>query len=582
MSITTTRNFIEKSGCGVITGVLLAAIMGLSMASGNCNNNAPGTTTPQDQGPAIVTVGDTKITALMIDAVAKDDLNNRERQIRNQLQGKPFEGFNSLQTAQFFRDSFGSAVDGAINIQMAKEAGVALEDSAILEKFMNEVTTQISQFRQQLTQSGQLPANATEEQYLAKFREVAGGKTPNEIISENRTMLADRLKNPNLAVPLKGQGAQMLWIEKEEGLTKVSDAELDTIFDTVNLKSIVLNEAPRQNRTPEAEKILADIKSGKITFEAAMDQYSEKPLPKDKKKQSETTDMLAWQFLLTDPNYGVLKTLKPGEVSAVIPGVDGPIIYKLINVKKDNKPADFATNKEFYRTNHKKFMANTKFFRLQREAREKLPKFNDEGYKALYSDYLLERDPILSQDYLKIVEDTAKLTTNGPAIIARLLAGNRVWRSLSGEAKTKFEDTHYIPSVENFLNSNGPNPSLNMNLVDMFAARKSAKAGEQLLAASVSNTSLSDIGKAMHDRITKRLGELKAAGLIKEDIAAQVQANLERWSKDKKQMDEQAAAAAAKDAADRAKNEAAMKAEKEAAAGKGKALPDSKSLLEPR
>ncbi|MBL8059105.1 MAG: hypothetical protein JNK63_00140 [Chthonomonas sp.] len=581
MSITSTRNFIEKSGCGVITGVLLAAIMGLSMASGQCKN-APGAQANPNEAPAVVTIGDTKLTGAAIDAIAKDDLANRERQVLAQLQGKPFDGYNSLQKGQFFRDSLGSAVDGGVNIQMAKEAGIKLEDSVLLDKFMNEVTTQISQFRQQMTQSGQLPANATEEQYLAKFREATGGKTPDQLISENRTMLADRLKDPNLSVPLKGQGAQMLWIEKEESLTQVSDAELDTIFDTVNLKAIVLNQAPRQNRFPDAERILAEIKSGKITFEAAMDKYSEKPLPKDKTKKSDVTDMLAYQFLLTDPNYGVVKTLKPGEISAVIKGVDGPIIYKMINVKKDNKPADFATNKEFYRTNHKKFMANTKFFRLQREAREKLPKFGDEGLNLLYQCYLLERDPILEQDHLKIVEGAAKLSTNGPAVIARLLSGNRVWRGLQGENKSKFEDAHYMPALENFLNAFGPNPALNLTLVDMFASRKSAKAGEQLLAASISNTSLSDMGKAMFDRITSKFKDLKAAGLVKPEVSAQIQANLDRWSKDKKQRDDQAKEMAAKEAADRAKNEAAMKAEKEAAKTKTPSRPDSKSLLEPR
>lgn len=579
MSITSARNFIEKSGCGVITAVLLAAIMGMSLASGQCNRAQQAEPTDQSQGPVVVKVGEMSITAGALDAIAQDDLRRREEQMAAQFQGKAFDGFNSLQKAQFFRDAMGTTIDGAVTIQMAKDKGIQLEDSALLDKFMGEVTSQISQLRNQLTQSGQLPANATEEQYLAKFKELTGGKTPEELVSYNRTRLAEQLKDPILSIPLKGQGAQMLWLDKEEASTKVSDAELDTIFDTVQLKSIVLNQAPRQNRTPDAEKILAEIKSGKISFEDAMDKYSEKPLPKDKKKHSETTDMLAWQFLLTDPNYGVVKNLKPGEVSGVIKGVDGPIIYKMISKKSDNEPKDFATNKEFYRTNHIKFLANVKFYRELKDARDKMAKFSDEGVHALYRVYILERDPNLEQDFLAIVEDAAKIPeSNRSATIARLLAGNHVWRSLQGSAKTKFEDTNYIPAVVNFLAVFGPNPNLNITLVNFYAARKDAKAGEQLLAASIANSSLSDAGKAMHDQIQTKLKELQAAGVIKSDVAAQITANLAKWSNDQKAADEAAAARAAQDAQDRARSEAAMKKEKEAAS-KTPSKPSSESLL---
>ena len=594
MSITSARNFIEKSGCGVIFAIVIAAVMALGMFA-QCSRaegvqGASGSTTPADES-ALVKVGASNITPSMVDAVFNESKKNREEQIRAQLGEKAstFEGFDSTQEAVMFRDAFGQLVDSAINLDLATEAGIQLSDDVVVGEYMKQFETQVSQFRDQMTQSGQLKAGATEAEFLEKFKQLTGGKAPADILSERRTDLVAKVKDPTLAIALKGGSAQSLWAANEEARAKISDAELDTIFDTVILKSIVLKQAPRQNRTPEAEKILTEIKSGSITFEAAMDKYSEIPPAKGKTKKSENEDILAWQFLLTDENYGVVKSLKPGEISGVIKGVDGPIIYKLLRVKKDNKPADYASKKEFYRQNHAKFLANTKYYRLLREKRAAVTGFASKGYEELFRLYTLDRDPIVSQDFLTIVENAEKVTDavgKRPAIMAKFFATNRMLKGLAPAAKSKFEDEHYIPAIEDFLTL-GENPMLRMMLVDLYITRKSPKAAEHLLQASVGNTSLADAGMAMHQKIYSKLDELKKLNLIKPEIAAQVETNQQRWKKDRKTQDDAIAAQKKRDEEDRKRNEELIKKEKEAAAkanaGKpaGTTGPSSTDLVNP-
>lgn len=569
MSITSARNFIEKSGCGVITAIVLAAIMAVSMFA-QCSRaqQVQGGVPAQNETP-IVKIGENAILPSMLDAVYNEERKNREAQMRQQMGDKgTFEGFDTTQEAIMFRDALGQTIDSAINLDIAKAAGVTVSDDEALNEFMKQFETQISQFRDQLVQGGQLKSTATQEEFVAKFKEFTNGKTPTEIIAERRADLAQKVKDPSLSLALKGGAAQTLWAAKEEANTKVSDAELDTIFDTVLLKSIVLKQGPRQDRRPEAEKILAEIKAGTITFEAAIDKYSDNPAQKGKKKKSENEDILAWQFLLTDENYGVVKSLKPGEVSGVIKGVDGPIIYKMIKVKKDNKPADFATKREFYRQNHVKFLANTKYYRILREKRAAATGFLSKGYEELFRLYTLDRDPIVPQDYLLIVENAEKVSDavgKRPAAIARFFAANRVWRGFAGAAKTKFEDDHYIPAMEEFMTM-GENPNIRMMLVDLYIARKNAKAADHLLQASVSNSSLTEAGMALHQKIYSKLDELKKLNLIKPEVATQIETNQQRWTKDRKARDDAEAEQKKKDDADRKRAaEAAAKEKAEAA-----------------
>ncbi len=548
MSITSARNFIEKSGCGVITAVLLAAVMAIGVFS-SCGKQGGQPTEQVANVIPVVTVGKTVVSLDTLDAIYNEDLKNKEQQMQQQAAagGRPdaFEGLDSIQRSLTYRDSYGQAIDAAINVSMAQAEGITLDDKTVLDEVMKQFNEQIAAFKQQLIQGGQLAANATEEQYLAKFKEVVG-KTPTEVTTQQRELLASKLKDKNLAVMLQGAAAQLLWTAKKERDAKISDADLNTIFNSVALKSILLREKPTQDRTAEAEKILAEIKAGTIKFEDAMDKYSDNPVQKDKKKKSEGEDILAWQFLLNDENYGPVMKLKPGEISGVIKGVDGPLIYKLLRVKTSDKPADFDARKEFYRQNHLKFVANNLYYKTIRAERAKLTNWANKGVEAMYKLYTLERDPIVEQDFQGVVT-MAKAATSDPAsskaaIIGRFFAANRVWRSFPDKTKPKadFEVAEYIPAMEEFLTL-GENPSIRLLLVDLYIARKSDKAGPHLVQAAVGNASLTDTGLALNRQVFTKLDALKKDKLITAELATQVETAQSRWLKDRKSKDEQVA-----------------------------------------
>lgn len=565
MSISTTRNFIEKSGCGIFIGVGLALVMGVSLFQGCQPREDP--MAQANKSPEVVKIGQQVLTEEQLQEASERAVNLRVEQMR-QMMGDTFEPMGSVADASAGMDGVGSIITSAIAVEMARARNLTVTDEAIRAETTRSLEEQLAQVRPQLEQSGALKAGATQAEFEAAFQKQFG-----QSIAQVRTrfngQIDEAMKNPLQKLELSGQAAQALWRKSEEPKHRLDDAQLKTIFDSVVLKSIVFREQPRQDRSAEAEKVLADIKAGTITFEAAMDKYSDAPLQQGKKKKSEQEDILAWQFLLVDTDYAPVKNLKPGEVSGVIKGVDGPILYKMVR-KTTNVPADFDTRKEFYRTNHMQFAANALYVAELRKARTSMPKWTNTGYEQLFRLYGIIQDPIVDQDFVGVAEDSLKVIATGgplarrPASIAALLSIGRVYGRATGEAQKQLEPK-FIEATLAFLSNVGENADLRLQLVDLFQKNKQASAGEQLARASSGINSFGQRGQGLRDQVFAKLGALRTAKLITEEQAKQVEANLQRWASDKRKFDEQARQRKAEqEAAQKAAEEAQKKAAEEA------------------
>ncbi len=515
MSISTTRNFIEKSGCGIVFAVVLAVVMGATFFS-SCGQQDPAATTTPEGGPAAATIGSTKLTLGQFEQQSEKALNQQQQRIQAMGEAaKDFEGFSSADRATFFVRAVGDLITAAVNVELANQKKIPLTDASIKAEAMKQFQAQIDAQKQSFIQQGTLKADATQADLSAAFKSNFG-MTLEELNQQQSNMYDEMLKNPEDRLLLAGGAAQQGWIDAKAKELSVSDEDLNRVFDTVRLKSIVFQEQVKQDRTAEAEKVLAEIKSGAITFEAAMEKYSSAPLQEGKKKKSENEDVLAWQFLLADKNYGPVKNLKPGEISGVIPGVDGPILYKMIKVE-GNKPADFDQRKAFYRENHLKFLANNEYFTAFRASRFTIPKFENKGIELVFKYHTLLNDPNEEQDYVGLAAEAAEASAKDPmsrrpAAIARFLSLRRVFLRMTPEQQAPLKSA-YIESLQGFLEI-GENASLRMELVDLLVGQKSASAGAQLLQVANANGTFGPQGQKINQDIFAKLTELEKLNLV--------------------------------------------------------------------
>lgn len=535
MSISTTRNFLEKSGCGIVVGVVLCAVMAVGLFQG-CGAQSQGQATEAPKVAAF-TVGQNTIGLAELEAYVERTSANRERQIRNMPEmGRGFEGFSPTDRMTLFSNALGELVTAAINLELAKQVGVSMTEETAKSQLLSQLDQQIAAAQQQLQQQGKIKANATQAEISAVFQSEFG-QTPEQIRQAQSTAVSEAMQDAATKIVLMGQAAQPAYVEKRRTQLTVSDEDLSKIFDSVKLKSILFRERPGQNRNAEAEKVLADIKSGKLTFEAAMEQFSDNPAPEGKRKQ-DREDVLSSQFLLLDTAYTPVRNLKQGEISQVIDGVDGPIIYKVIGFQSD-KPADFEANKTTHRANHLMFLANQEYYEKLRAARTNMVKFGNKGLELVYRGYTLVNDPIVEQNWRAIYDEAkeARDPASAPfSMIAEYQAMGRVRASLTGPELAAFRPM-MIDTLRTVL-TRYEGAGLRMQLVDLLIEARDETAGEELLRAARSNNTFGRQGQNLNDTIGAKLEQLRKANLVSSTTATEIEQAQASWITNKREHDE--------------------------------------------
>lgn len=567
MSIDTTKNFIEKSGCGKVFGVVIAVAMIASVfqSCGIGRDAQSNQSTTAANEPPVVTVGKEGAPISAFESLNERATQMRQSQMQAQSQGQ-FEGLSQSDRAILYSEVTGQIVSNLINIHYAKEAGITVTKEAALAESGKQFEDQVNQARQQLIQQGKLTATSTAEEFDKAIKELAG-KTLAELRAESTESSSKLYETPGGKVVLEGAAAVALYKAQMESKVVVSEEELKKSFQSARLKSIIFKSAPAgPDRTAEAQKVLQDIKAGTITFEAAMDKYSQNPFAPKGKKQSEYEDVLSMQFLLVDKDYAPIMDLKPGEMTGVIKGADGPVIYRLIKFE-GTVPPDYEATKAEKMRNHKMFVANVGYFKRLEADMMTLPKFTDQGYEVLYKSGILMREPKFGGQEEAVRMQARNLTTGSPRPrdVARFFLERRYYLKLKPEQKkTSFEP--YLMAMKGFVSS-FDGPLVRMDIVDLLTEMKSAEAGAELVSASLTNSTVGPIGQAFNTRINTTLDKLKAAKLITPDQIKAVEENQQRWIQQKKEAEK----AMADQAAQRKQAEEALAKEKAAAEAAEKA-----------
>ncbi|MBN8689278.1 MAG: hypothetical protein J0L72_00655 [Armatimonadetes bacterium] len=581
MSITSARNFFEKSGCGTIVAIGLVVVMALGVASqcnlgsraSDANNPQPGANAAAD---VVAKAGGYTVSAQAISEAYDKNIAMMDQNGRAQAGAfGVYEGIPASVRAETYMNTVAELIDGAVNLNLAQKGGVVLTTDQIVSTLSADLKTQIDQVRAQMQQEGKLKAGATDAEFETAFKAQFGQSTADIMASKANEVKALLATEPG-KLALGGRASYLALVDKNAKAMNIPKEELDKMFYSVKLKSILLKEAIGQDRMAEAQKVYDEIKSGKITFEAAMDKYSDNPAEKGKAKRDKV-DILAYQFLLIDKDYGPVKDLKPGQMSNVIKGADGPIIYKYIE-ETDGKPADFNSRVEFYKESHAKFKANVAYNKDLEAARQEV-EFPHPGFGSIF---------ILKSQFarLKVQPDQLlKAYQSGKAAIGidsqagaigAYIAGLRLQKLLPGKPGT--------PSAQELAEAGAryadmfDGPAIRLEMVTQFVKLKSKEAGNQLLKAAQSNSTYGPQGLDFNKKIFAQLDELKKAGLIEPATVKEIEAVQAKWLADKKADDEARKKAATEAQAAEAKAQADAKAAEKAAAAKQNAGPSSGDL----
>ena len=522
VSITSARNFIEKSGCGWIVAIGLAIVFVFSLVY---TNMADTQARQEDQKPIpIATVGSQIVSWQSVEA--------RFRQAASRLLnlegGAPPE-----REAEVYAEALDIELRAAAQREIARKRGVQVSKQRVLDDAAKVFDSELAYRRAMLAATGQIKQNATEaeaQEALARMY----GKDVALVRKEMLEATEKRLEDPQGKIELENQSLGNVLIEAASGSVQLSEDQLKKDLQTVVTKRIAfdLMKHPNEDLRAKAQKVLDEIKSGSISFEAAMNKYSDDPPPSDKKPKSESTVNLDNATIAYDESYAPLRTMKPGEVSPVLSIYSGPAIVKIVRL--DPKlPADYATSKEERRKNRIRQIAVKS---IQKEIEELVTapslKWTSPGFEVLYEWLKAYRDNALAADksklasrMLEIASKAEKVVTEGDsegnhaASLAFFVATDKASQLASGDKKKQLEE-QWLRAANTVLETT-ENMDLRIRLARMLLAKKDYKnAASSLTFAAQGNAGFSDEAIRRFKEIEGLRAQLASAGQKPKELAA--------------------------------------------------------------
>ncbi len=516
-----------------------------------------------DPGAVVATVGNQQITERLIGK----EMERIQGMYGGQASNLP-ASFQLQMEASVLR----STVGNILQIELAKKYGVKASDQDLAKILTSGVESEISGIKQQLVNQGKLKADATEAEFAELFKKEVGRELSSfkkEAIDSNLSILKS---GADLKIPVEALavGEPLMAALKKE--IKLSDEDLKKSYDTFEVKRITLSKGD-PNAT--AKKIEAEIKGG-LSFEQAMDRYSEAQQMDPKKKLSEQIDPLPRTTVQGFPAYSPIEKLKPGEVSAPVTIGQSVNIFKLIQIKNE-LPKDFNEKKETYRDTQVSTLAAA---RMQSELMDMQKNANVDwkvpAYKWLYEYGRLTADNLDAADRNKLEEqimnEAMKAATESNAEQAKtasLLAYvtfESIYARSSATEKTKLDETK-IKIYETYLVDN-EDPQMRLELARTYKnQKKEAEFAGQLIAAANANLGGTDPqAQGTYNTINDLIREGETAKLLTAEQVKELKELQKLWVEQKAEQDkadaeakklEAEAAKAAADAEKKSKEEAA-------------------------
>lgn len=567
MSIIQVRNFLEKSGCGLIVAVGMGIVFAVGIIGTSCSRMQRANQDEPTQEIYVAKVGSTTISILELD----QSLQARQSQMIQQMsQMGQFETFTPEEEASQLAQAIYQAVDDALMAEIAKGQGVKVDDAKVKEIATTEIDRSIQALRQSYVEQGKIKADATQAQFEEAFKKES--KSDIKLLRDRQLdQVTSGLADPKRRPQIIKDFTRIAVLEKFASAIPLSDDDLKRSRDILTVKRVFVPNSD-SNAKATIEKAQAELKSGKA-FEDVVATYS-KDLPEPNKTLKESVQSLPMNSVLADPKLSPVKALKPGETSGVLELSNGYAIYKLVKVQS-NAPADFDKKKAELRSQIAPGLAFQKLqSEIQKLRQEGKITWQSKGFELLYEVASVMMDPttlagrspinqyedILKRSQAAIDED---IVGRRAAIYAAYIASNAVWRSYD-EAKKKanLEDRRRV--IEQLL-SITESPEVRLEFANALIDQRDKAAVEQLTLAASGNNFYGPLGQKYHADIDAALARLRKASLIDEADAQKIVAEQQRWIQEKRAEEQQKAEDRKREEEERKKAEAEMKAEEERA-----------------
>lgn len=525
---------MAKPGCQwIVAAISILMALGFIFGGSRCNSIMQQAQKESALGPAIATLGDIRITASQVDNAANSQ--------GNPATAKPADVANA----------YGQAMDEMVTqaelLALAKQNGVDITNDDVLLKIIGQEFD--DQNAMMLQMEKKVPQGAGIEDIKKAFKEETKqdyDAAKKDTIDRMKTQIQDPSERNKLVFEL----ANSISMDAIKSKINISDDELLHMNDSLVTKRILLTKAKHKGQDIQklADQILADLKAKKITFEDAMDKYTDEPAGPGKKPHDNTMQV-DMQTATVNPEFSPIKGLRPGELTGVLPvSPDGVAIYRYDSTIS-SPPPDFQKNKAQLREQ----AVTTRAAAVQTDQLKKLAgqvKWENTAYQLLWQWYKdmgpasgfasktpAEKDKI-ANDYLQKGKDLSKTDVRLGGLI-QIGAFQTLYDAATPDKKKQM-DAERIQLEEDFLQS-GSNESYpaRIDLVNYGLEKKDKSlVGDNLVQAALLNNDVQTEGQKRFGDLNALFDKADAAGLLTEDQKKQIQAQFDLWRQSKKEYDD--------------------------------------------
>jgi len=567
VSITKTRKFIERSGCGLIVSIVVGVVLLLGIVLYG-QMGAP--RMDEKSGPAVFQVGDLEVPAQAVELLA---------QAAAATQGARLEALPPLQKAQVYAAVLQELTLKAKLYQIAKRSGVKMDDEAIRKGIDGELDAMVANLHSMLLSLKRIPEKTTVEE-LAKNPAIQGQ------MQEVRAILERMMQNEALREVLAARYADQGLRDAERAKVAADDASIKTMFDTYVLNGILVSLSSSK---PEAAKELGRKIADEIKaqgFEAVAKRYREQKNPAVEVFEGRR---MPRTFLAMLEEYRPVLSLKKGETTGFVESPTGGAVFQVADIVNE-PPTDFEKRKDQYKAQYIDQQAALSLQRQIAEVEKTTPVvWKDAGFKALFD---WSQVPRTREALLKVAEEAkvaseAEDTIGLPqAILARYAAVEDAWSLAPEKDRASLKEIR-AEAIAGLLGI-AEDATLRLELARLYLdLKKGDQAYEQLLNAAEVNTGFDPENLATHKATRELLDRLVAAKLVTDAQKQAVEKELARWEKEKaendqilaeqKRMEEEMARKDREEAAKlEAEEKARLKAEQEKAKKQAPAEPTKK------
>jgi hypothetical protein len=434
--------------------------------------------------------------------------------------------------------SLSLVVDQQVQLQMAKQKGLTVDDETILAAISDALDNEITQIRMQAVTGGDLKENATEAEFQEWFEKNVGSST-SEYKKSRIDLMREELKKPYVRQAEAGRYAFTELQEKYFNEATATDEEIKRSFDKLMVLKLTFDnvETPLAEREAQAKKALAEIKGG-ADFATVQTKYMKNPV-------NEPAGLLR-SDVEADPAKRPLASLKPGQTSEVLMEFGVPTIYKLLEVKSE-APTDIETNRDVYGQTVRREKAGKALqvdFDKARDAAK--IEWESESFKAIFDVFETQTDDSLSDEQKKQVYLDVMAQGEAPAddpagpkanVLAKYAAMKRVETMLTAdERKERLQDFAMIiaATLDQYESTD-----LRLKLVDIYSeAGDYEQAAAELLLVAQYNTGFEEQNLTTFNTINTVLSKLQTEKKISDEAALKIRDELLKWSEAKKQSEE--------------------------------------------